>query len=139
MPLAPDLTLALRDGGLVSILPSDVPLKPRPAPAGTHRPLGVFMMRGPGVRKGPTLRELSILSVAPTLLYSLGLAVPEDLEGRVPLELFEPSLRARRPVQIAPRSSTRLSQASASDVDPLYDQEAEAVMLARLRDLGYVE
>src|SRR5574341_1014690 len=117
MLFAPDLTLALRDGGLVSILPSDRPLTPRPAPAGTHRPLGVFVIGGPGVRQGATLHELSILDVAPTLLYSLGLPIPEDLEGHVPLEIFEPALRARRPVQIAPRSSANPPQTPAPNAE----------------------
>ena len=139
MPLAPDLTLALRDGGLVSILPSDLPLRPRPKPAGAHRPTGIFLANGPGLRRGMTVPELSILDVAPTLLYSLGLAIPEDLEGRVPLEMFEPAYRSRRPIQIAPSSSAKGRQASGPKVETIYDEEAQAVMLARLRDLGYLE
>lgn len=139
MLFAPDLTLALRDGGLVSILPSDRPLTPRPTPAGTHRPLGILVIGGPGVRQGATLHELSILDVAPTLLYSLGLPTPQDLEGRVPLEIFEPALRAGRPVQIVPHSSANPPQTPAPNAEPVYDEEAEAVMLARLRGLGYIE
>jgi predicted AlkP superfamily phosphohydrolase/phosphomutase len=79
MELAPDLTLALRDGGLISILSSDVAVKPRPEPTGTHRPAGVFLASGPGVRQGVSLPQLSILDVAPTVLHALGLAVPGDM------------------------------------------------------------
>jgi len=136
---APDLTLTLRDGGLVSILPTDAPLRPRPKPAGTHQPLGVFMAKGPGIRRGMTFRELSILDVAPLLLYSLGLGIPEDMEGRVPLEVFEPSFRAKRPIEIVPTASSRSEPPSERVVEAVYDEEAEAVVLARLRDLGYIE
>lgn len=137
-PWAPDLTLELRDGGLVSILPSDEVLIPRPEPAGTHRPIGVLMAAGPGIRSGMRFEELSVLDVAPLTLYSLDLPVPEDLEGRVPLELYSPGFRARR----RPRSAAPMSRAvdwSTTEPDEAYDQEAEAIMLARLRDLGYIE
>ena len=52
MERAPDLTLSIRDGGFVSILKSDVVLKPRPEVVGTHRPEGIFMAKGPGIRRG---------------------------------------------------------------------------------------
>jgi len=61
----PDLTLTLRDGGLVSILPSEIVLQPRPQPGGTHRPIGIFIARGPGIRRGISTGELSILDVTP--------------------------------------------------------------------------
>ena len=139
MHLAPDLTLALRDGGLVSILPSDSALQPRPLPAGAHRRTGIFLAKGPGIRRGMAVRELSILDVAPTLLHSLGLAIPEDLEGRVASAIFEPAYRTTHPVRIAARSEARPDPALAPTGEPTYDEEAQAVMVARLRDLGYLE
>jgi predicted AlkP superfamily phosphohydrolase/phosphomutase len=58
MSSAPDLTLSLRDGGLVSILPSEVLLKPRKETAGAHRPNGVFIAAGQGIRPGISLSSL---------------------------------------------------------------------------------
>jgi len=136
---APDLTLELRDGGLVSILPADMPLRPRPRPAGAHRPVGVFIARGPGIRQGMAFKELSILDMAPLLLYSMALPVPADLEGRVPLEIFEPSFRAKRRVETAPAVGQREQLSTDSARESAYDEEAEAVLVARLRDLGYIE
>jgi len=139
MELAPDLTLALRDGGLVSILASDAPIKPRPEPSGTHRPEGVFMAAGPSVRQGVSLPQLSILDVAPMALYSLGLAIPTDLEGRVPTEALEPAALQARPVQMAASSELTVTEPSPTLVGPVLDEEAEAEILKRLRALGYVE
>jgi predicted AlkP superfamily phosphohydrolase/phosphomutase len=133
---SPDLTLILRDGGLISILPSATILKPRLRPIGAHRPLGVFIARGPGIRQGMSFEEMSILDVAPLLLYSLGLGVPDDMEGRVPVEIYQPAWRARRPVTY--RAATPLPS-TAPAAQATYNEEAEAVMLARLRDLGYIE
>ena len=61
----------------------------RPAVSGSHRPVGVFGARGPAIRRGLVANELSILDVAPTVLYSLGLPLPEELQGRVPVEIYD--------------------------------------------------
>ena len=46
-----------------------------------HR--GIFALNGPGVRRGVRLGRLSVLDVAPTLAYLMGLPIAEDLPGRV--------------------------------------------------------
>lgn len=140
--LGPDLTLVLRDGGLVSILPADEIVRRRPQPAGTHRPLGIFAARGPGIMPGSRLPELSILDIAPLLLYSLGVSIPDDLEGRVPLELFSAAHQARYAVTSMhlgePGDAFSRRQAAGSG-QPVYDDEAQAAILARLRALGYLQ
>jgi hypothetical protein len=134
MALAPDLTLSLRDGGLVSILPSDAVLKPRKEPSGAHRPNGVFVASGQGVRRGISLSPLSILDVAPLLLYMLDLPVPEDLEGRVPEALFEKEYACFHPMAFeAP------AQTAAAEPSPEVDIRMEAEVMGHLRALGYME
>jgi predicted AlkP superfamily phosphohydrolase/phosphomutase len=139
LELAPDLTLELQDGGLVSILASETPVSPRSEPSGTHRPKGIFIARGPGIRQGVQLSALSILDVAPLVLYSLGLPVPEDMEGRLPTETLEPAALQARPVEtvVTPESAT--VEPSHTPGGPVLDEEAEAEILKRLRALGYVE
>jgi len=135
--LAPDVTLELQDGGLVSILPSDRVFSDRPTVAGAHRPVGVFMARGPGIRAGVASPELSILDVAPTVLYSLGLEVGEDLEGAVPESIFDAGVLERQPVaRRAPAAAAAVrDHAPAAALDP----EQEAIVMRRLQELGYVE
>lgn len=136
MSMAPDLTLELHDGGLVSILPSPTVFSERPTVAGAHRPVGVFLARGPGIRAGATSPELSILDVAPTVLYSLGLDVAEDYEGAVPDSIFDAGVLERQPVARAV-AGTPIAQ----DLAPLaaLDAEQEAIVMRRLQELGYVE
>ncbi len=140
--MAPDLTLSLADGGLVSILPSDRLVSPRPAVAGSHRPLGVFLARGPGIRRGANAGELSILDVAPILLYALGLPVPEDLEGRVPEEVFDGEALRRRPVELG-RATETPAAPPAPEKDhapaPAFGEAEEAAVMKRLQELGYIE
>src|SRR5207245_1694699 len=113
--LAPDLTLDLRDGGLVSILASDVPFMARSATAGTHRRHGILMARGPGLKHGLRLGGLSILDVAPLLLHSLGLEIPADMEGTLPSAAFEPAWLGSRPVPAAAPRPVAQVQTAADD------------------------
>ena len=132
--LAPDVTLRLRDGGFFSTVKSDVLLSPRTEPLGTHRPEGIFLARGPAVVQGACLSELSILDITPLLLHTLGLPIPKDLEGRVPIEVFRPEFVRARPVVIGgPTHSPEAFAPHASD------QEGDRQVAARLKALGYLE
>jgi len=66
--------------------------------SGHHRPDGVVMLAGAGVRPGVRLEGASILDLAPTILHTLGVAVPQDLDGRVLHEAFVEDSPAARPV-----------------------------------------
>jgi predicted AlkP superfamily phosphohydrolase/phosphomutase len=138
--LGPDITLEMRDGGLVSILPGPDIVSTRPVVSGAHRPLGIFGARGPGIRKGFDGGELSILDVAPTVLYSLGLPVYKDLEGRVPQEIFEKTMLDEKPIQTVSASATDEEEEKPADTESSeMTEEDERVVMERLRELGYIE
>jgi predicted AlkP superfamily phosphohydrolase/phosphomutase len=137
MELAPDLTLELTDGGLVSILANGSAVVPRDEPSGTHRPDGIFVARGRSIAAGVEVADLSILDVAPLVLYSLGLPVPEEYEGRVPERVLKPGALDARPVRIAASESLALRAVPISA--PVLDSEDEAEIMRRLQALGYVE
>jgi predicted AlkP superfamily phosphohydrolase/phosphomutase len=134
---APDLTLVLRDGGFVSILKAPSPLKCRSEINGTHRHEGILFAAGKGIKKGYETGPRSILDVAPTLLYSIGLPVPEDLEGRVATELFTAGVLQEHPVRIgpptlAPHAVRELGRQTAMTTDE------QAQIMERLKALGYM-
>lgn len=139
LALAPDLTLVLRDGGLISILGSDAVVKPRPQPSGTHRPDGIFIAQGAGFKSGTRLPELSILDVAPLILYSLDLPIPEELASRLPLTVLEPSTLQARPMKTIRQPGLTDENLRQADGAPALDEETEAALMERLRALGYVE
>lgn len=138
MHLAPDLTLVLRDHSFISILNADSPLKRRKEPKGMHRPEGIFIAAGEGIRQGTLIPQLSILDVCSALLYSLMLEIPQDLEGRFPAEVFEPSFLEACPpcaggsTRLLDSSATRISEAS-------WRRSEEEAVLSRLKALGYIE
>ncbi|UGS36423.1 alkaline phosphatase family protein [Capillimicrobium parvum] len=133
---APHLLLTLRDSGFVSVLPAAAPLVPRATVAGTHRPEGIFAACGPGIARGISVPPLSILDVAPLLLHSLGLPVDDDLEGRVPTEIFAPGVLGREPVRAGAPFAAPHVVAGDGDDGALPGQE---LVEDRLRALGYFE
>jgi predicted AlkP superfamily phosphohydrolase/phosphomutase len=140
--LGPDLTIMLEGNGTVSILRSDTPFGHRPEPVGTHCPEGVFLARGPGLRRGAALDELSIVDMAPLLLHCLDVPTPDDMDGRLPVEAFEPADLRRRPHRFS--AGQPVVEPVAEVLDPVvsgvvYDAEEEATVLERLRALGYLE
>ncbi|WP_300462931.1 alkaline phosphatase family protein [Desulfobacula sp.] len=137
--LAPDLTMILGDGGLISILNSDEPVRQRDETAGTHRMEGVIMARGPGVCQGKSVDAVSILDVAPLILYTLGMEIPKQMEGRMPSEIFEVSYLQANPVKDSGDFEIRESVHWEESERMVYDEEAEAAMAERLRALGYIE
>lgn len=135
MALAPDLTLVLRDGGLISILASDEVVKPRSVISGTHHPLGIFAAQGPSLRHNLRLDELSILDIAPLIVYSLGLPIPTHYDGRFPTEALEPAYVAAHPPQVADATS----KTAQIDEGLALDEESELAIMEQLAKLGYVE
>lgn len=138
--LAPDLTIMLEDNAVVSILRSDTVFRRRPVPAGTHHPDGVFLARGPEIRRGAALGPLSITDVAPFLLHGVDVPIPDGLDGRLPTEAFDPAALAARPPRRASADSPAPAVATAAEPPEIaYDEEEEATVLDRLRLLGYLE
>ena len=134
----PDVSMVLADGGTMSILPSDTLVARRAEPRGHHRWEGIFAATGPGVRAGARVDELSIVDVAPLLLHLLDLPVPDDMAGRVPVEILEPAELERRPPRHTAATTAPVVPAGAAD-DLALDPEEQAGVMDRLRALGYVE
>jgi predicted AlkP superfamily phosphohydrolase/phosphomutase len=138
MRRAPDLTLVLRDFGFVSVLNSDTVLKRRKEPKGLHRPDGVFLAAGPDIRPGAAVGRLSIMDVCPALLYSLGLPVPDDLDGRLPVEVLD-TFDAPWPREPSAMPAARGPEPPGPEETPALTPAEEAAVLSRLRALGYIE
>jgi predicted AlkP superfamily phosphohydrolase/phosphomutase len=133
----PDLSLVLNDGGTMSILPSDEVVVRRDEVRGHHREPGVFIAAGPGIRAGAEVDTLSIVDVAPLILHRLGLGVPDDVDGRVPVEVIEPDELAARPPRSVPAAAPAVAAVDASELE--LDEEEQASVMQRLKALGYVE
>jgi predicted AlkP superfamily phosphohydrolase/phosphomutase len=134
--IAPDITLTLANKGAISILRSESIFVQSPIPKGNHRWDGMFVATGPLVRERNTVDELSLIDLAPLLLYSLGTPIPDDIEGRVPVEILKEGVIDERPAKYVAAGSNVQTVAS---LDAEFDKESEEIILQRLRALGYVE
>lgn len=56
----------------------------------SHDLYGIFLAYGKGIKKGVKLNNVKIYDIAPTILHILGLPIPNDMDGRVLMEIFEP-------------------------------------------------
>lgn len=98
-----------------------------------HRPQGVLVMSGPGVRRGAEIASPSILDVAPTALALLGLPAGEDFDGRPLAE----ALVAAPPARI-PSWDAVDGEAGMHPADLRMDPFEAADALQQLVDLGYM-
>jgi arylsulfatase A-like enzyme len=95
---------------------------------GGHRPEGLVVLAGPGVRPVGELTASEVVDVLPTLLALTGLPVPTGLDGR-PIEaaLEEAPRHADDPVGFVAPAPVELDEAATRD------------LAARLAALGYLE
>ncbi len=98
---------------------------------GTHRPEGILAAAGPGIAAGRTV-DSDIVNVAPTVLAMMGINVPDDMEGQVIRDLFEPALAFE--TEAAVHAEVVRDSAAAA-----FSEEEEELLTKRLMDLGYLE
>jgi predicted AlkP superfamily phosphohydrolase/phosphomutase len=55
---------------------------------GNHTLDGIFIAFGEGIRQDVEIKQSSILDLVPTILFTLGLSVPEGLDGKVLQEIY---------------------------------------------------
>ena len=133
---APDIIFTIEDGrcemdakvGDGSLFASGAPLT---GWTGTHTKNGVFIARGPGIKRGYRVENSRIIDVAPTILHMFGVPLPGDMDGRALVEIFtEDAEFTEREALTAPGGGRALN------VD--LDEEERALIEARLRRLGYI-
>src|SRR6266516_4238418 len=97
---------------------------------GTHRLHGIVIARGPVLRNGVEIENAKLIDLAPTLLYLLGLPVPEDMDGKVLTSAFRSDFLAAHPVRAG-----KASGISGTDHPSGYTEEESAKVEERLQAL----
>src|SRR5439155_19793048 len=100
---------------------------------GTHRRDGILIAQGKPFKKGVQIHGARLIDMAPTILYLMGQPVPEDMDGRVLQELFEPAFIAANRVQVGGSAGLDAEQGAH------YSVEEAAIVEERLKGLGYIE
>lgn len=98
-----------------------------------HGPPGIVLFHGPDVAPGE-VAGAHVLDLFPTVLHLLGLAVPDDADGRVLLEVLRPEAAARPVARVPSWDGLPRPASAAAPPDGRRDDE-----LDKLRGLGYIQ
>ena len=101
---------------------------------GTHRRDGLFIAYGNGIRKDISVKA-SITDLVPIVLYLLEIPIPHELDGVLPISIFEEDFLQLR----APHYET-LTTAKEETVDEVFSftDEEEKKIFQKLKGLGYM-
>ena len=80
-----------------------------PGISGTHEaaPDGFLLAYGASVARGRQQARASVVDVAPTILYFLGLPLGRDMDGYARTDLFQRSFTEERPITFIPTYDSR--------------------------------
>ena len=114
--------------------PQHIPTEPA-GPAIEHRPYGIFVMKGPGIRRGERLNGASVLDLCPTVLALFGLPVGLDMDGKALVSAFED------PVEVGTIESWDAVEGDCGmhPPDARLDAMESAEAIKQLVDLGYID
>ena len=101
--------------------------------SGDHRMHGIMIGRGETLRNGLSFDSARIIDYAPTILHTLGVEIPADMDGRVMEEIFTEAYMRDNPVRMSGASVYE----GAGDIDVMSDEDSEEIR-ERLRALGYL-
>ena len=117
-----------------NLRPQFLPDEPA-GPAMQHRHYGIFVMKGPGVKKDERVYGASLLDVCPTMLTLFGLPPGRDMDGKVLVDVFEDPPRPRPIDSWDPVPG----EAGMHDPDKRIDPVEATEALNQLVALGYIE
>ncbi|MBI5903450.1 MAG: alkaline phosphatase family protein [Deltaproteobacteria bacterium] len=101
--------------------------------SGRHERHGIFLLKGPAVRKGVVLDNPRIIDVTPTILHLMDMAVPAYMDGAALEQALEPEYLARKPVRYTDDAATDETEAKK------LSEEQEKDIAEKLKNLGYME
>lgn len=99
---------------------------------GHHRLEGICALRGPHIQPGAQIQNASLVDLAPTILYALGLPIPPDMDGRVLTEAYRQEYVNQTAAQYGTENAVR------ADFGGTYSDDEQDQVMQRLADLGYV-
>jgi len=92
--------------------------------------MGIFIIRGKGVKRGVEIPLSHIMDIAPTVLYLFGIPIPRAMDGRVILDVFEDDTLSQFSVCFDARDMRRESTHFE------YGEEEKAEILDKLKTLA---
>jgi len=133
----PETTVMLvSDHGFHSgpLLPRRIPREVS-GPAIAHRPVGIFCLAGPDIRRDERIYGASVLDITPTILALFGLSVGRDMDGKVLLQAFKKPPR----LETIPSWEEVPGDAGMHAGQARMDPAAAQALIQQFVALGYIE
>jgi predicted AlkP superfamily phosphohydrolase/phosphomutase len=118
--------------GLDNQIVSSVPAGTSNVFTGIHSQDGIFIICGPNINKRLIINSVNIIDIAPTILYDMGLPIPEDIDGKIIEEVFVDSYKANSPRYASINKEIEKKEESLT-------KEDEESMKQALKGLGYID
>ncbi|HLG29586.1 MAG TPA: hypothetical protein VI387_05190, partial [Candidatus Brocadiales bacterium] len=83
------------------------------------------------------IRDANIVDIFPTILFTMGIPIPEDTDGKVLTGIFKEDFIQSNPIKIGRQQET-VDHIQAQDERAYSDSEA-ALIEERLKGLGYID
>ena len=99
-----------------------------PLALGTERGSGIFFAAGPDIKKQGQIFNLCLYDIAPIILNIFNVPVPNDIDGKIPVNLFNSNKF---------QSTNSLDQEYLKSRKQSNSKKQQEKVIARLKDLGY--
>ena len=137
LPMAPDITflpmnneyLAMSIFGFTSNRVISRPI----GMSAHHKRKGILFGKGIPLRSGITIEGARILDLFPTILYIMGIKIPQDIDGKVLQEIIMPAFLETNPIQFHEVSAIYKGTSHTAIA------EEEKDYLKKLQRLGYID
>ena len=115
--------------------PRNIPNEPA-GPAYEHSPQGIFVLKGPNIKKDTIAYGASLLDVTPTILACMNLPVAADMDGKVLSQVFEQAPN----IDVIESWETKegIQDSGMHDIGVGDDEEMATKALDQLVALGYI-
>ena len=102
---------------------------------GMHRPDGILLAKGSNFRSAEELQGIQLIDLFPTILYTMGIPVPDDLDGKIISEAFEEGFLKNHPFHFQTYENGSLS----NKPEDIYSADEADKIIDNLKSLGYLE
>ena len=87
--MAPDILYEESEHIIITTVLSSIKSIEKTPDGGWHDRKGIFAAYGDKIIRGKTIKDISVLDFAPTILHLFGKNIPLDMEGRILFEIFK--------------------------------------------------
>ena len=102
-------------------------------PSGIHRDYGILIAAGKHFKENQMMNGAKIYDISPTVLYLLGIPVPDDMDGRVLEDAIDRDYLDKTPIE-------RGTISEGVDESPqVFDLDETKAIQERLQGLGYID